>query len=182
MQYTLDAFSHAAASVRDQRLDVLADNELWRALYPDMYAEPTRPPNMARFVFLNPAARDFYPDWDRTADEAVAVLHAAAGRDPSDRRLSDLIGELSTKSDEFRVRWATHNVRIHGTGTKRFNHPVVGELTLAYETMQLVADSDLTLLAYTAEPRSKSAEALDLLASWAATPEEPSATRTPGAP
>jgi transcriptional regulator with XRE-family HTH domain len=173
VQFTLDAMTGAAASVRDERLDVLAENRLWRALYSEMYSGGVGPANMARFVFLNPKAPDFYADWEGTADEAVAVLHSARGRDPHDRRLAELVGELSTQSDAFRVRWAAHNVRIHSAGVKEFRHPVVGDLSLSYETAELVADPGLTLLAYTAEPGSKSEESLNLLGSWAATLEQP---------
>jgi hypothetical protein len=134
-----------------------------------MYIDPVRPVNHARFVFLSPRAPDFYVDWERAATDTVAILRTAAGRDPHDRDLSDLVGELSTRSEEFRTRWAAHNVRIHRTGTKTFHHPVVGDLSLTYEMMDLSADSGLALLAYTAESGSKSAEALDLLASWTAT-------------
>ena len=130
---------------------------------------PGRPVNHARFVFLSPRAPDFYRDWDRAADDTVAILRTEAGRDPYDRDLSDLVGELSTRSDAFRTRWAAHNVRIHRTGTKVVHHPVVGELTLTYEMLDLSADSGLAILTYTAEPGSKSAEALDLLGSWIAT-------------
>ena len=161
--------SGAAASVRDERLDVLAENSLWRDLYSEMYAEGDVPPNMARFVFLNEKAPGFYLDWERTADDAVTVLRSATGRDPEDRRLAELVEELSNQSDEFHTRWAAHDVRIHSTGVRHFHHPVVGDLSLSYETMELVADAGLTMLAYTAEPGSKSDEGLNLLASWAAT-------------
>jgi transcriptional regulator with XRE-family HTH domain len=178
IQRTLDAMTGAAASVRDERLDVLAENQLWRALYSEMYLGGLGPANMARFVFLNRKAPDFYADWAGTADEAVAVLHSALGRDPHDGRLAELVGELSTQSDPFRVRWAAHNVRIHGTGVRGFHHSVVGELSLSYETAELVADPGLTLLAYTAEPGSKSEESLKLLGSWAASLDQ---TETPNA-
>jgi MmyB-like transcription regulator ligand binding domain len=128
-----------------------------------------RLPNLARFQFLGPASRDFYPDWDRFAEMCVGVMRTEAGRDPHDRGLQDLVGELSTRSDVFRRLWADHNVRTHGAGTKRFNHPVVGELTLAYEELAITAEPGLVLLVYTAEPGSPSAERLRLLASWAAT-------------
>ena len=95
------------------------------------YSDPQTPPNFARFTFLDSAAHRFYPDWDRAADTAVANLRTAAGRDPHDKALHDLVGELSTRSDEFRRRWGAHNVRIHGTGVKHFHHHVVGDLTLA---------------------------------------------------
>ena len=125
--------------------------------------------NSARFVFLDPRASTFYLDWERVANDVVAVLRAEAGRDPYDRDLSDLVGELSTRSETFRTLWAAHNVRRHDTGVKRFHHPVVGELSLTFDTMELVADPGLRLFVYTAEPGSKSEEALSLLASWTAT-------------
>jgi hypothetical protein len=125
--------------------------------------------NHARFVFLSDRSRDLYPDWERAANDTVAMLRTEAGRDPYDRDLSDLIGELSTRSDEFRARWAAHNVRIHSAGVKNFHHPVVGDLSLSYEMMELAADQGLALLSYTADAGSKSQEALNLLGSWAAT-------------
>jgi hypothetical protein len=130
---------------------------------------PHGPANSARFIFLDPRATDFYVDWEQVATDAVAILRSEAGRDPYDRGLSDLVGELSTRSDTFRTRWAAHNVRFHDTGFKRFHHPVVGDLSLTFETMELSADRGLMMFVYTAEVGSKSEEALNLLASWAAT-------------
>ncbi|HZK50300.1 MAG TPA: transcriptional regulator, partial [Actinomycetota bacterium] len=179
VQRMLDAITGAPAAVLNGRLDMLATNMLARGLYSEMYLEPVRPANHARFVFLSPRAPDFYVDWERAATDTVAILRTAAGRDPHDRDLSDLVGELSTRSEAFRTRWAAHNVRIHRTGTKAFHHPVVGDLTLTYEMLDLSADSGLALLAYTAEAGSKSAEALDLLASWTATLDEAEAAETP---
>jgi transcriptional regulator with XRE-family HTH domain len=128
--------------------------------------------NSARYIFLDPRATSLDLDWDRVANDAVAILRSEAGRNPYDRDLSDLVGELSTRSDLFRTLWAKHNVRFHDTGAKRLHHPVVGDLELTYETMQLAADPGLMLFAYTAEPGTRSAQALDLLASWAATPQQ----------
>ena len=135
-----------------------------------MTAQSSRPTALGS-PFLDPAAPDFYPEWDRLASELVASLRSQAGRNPNDRNLQDLIGELSTRSDEFRVRWAAHNVRFHRTGSKRLHHPVVGELELSYETLTLDADDGLRLALYTAEVGSASQQALDLLASWTATPD-----------
>ncbi len=143
-----------------------------------MFESREQPVNSARFTFLDPAATDFYPDWDRVATELVAHLRSEAGRNAFDRQLSDMIGELSTRSDEFRVRWAAHNVRFHRTGSKRLRHPVVGELELSYETLTLDADDGLRLALYTAEVGSASQRALDLLASWAATPASTENERT----
>jgi len=171
VQRMLDAMTGAPAFVRNGRMDIVAANRLGLALYSEMFADPRRPANTARFVFLDPRAPAFYLDWDKVASDSVAILRSEAGRDPYDRGLSDLVGELSTQSELFRTRWAAHNVRHHDTGTKRFHHPVVGDLTLTYENMTLVGDSGLTMFAYTAEAGSRSEEALNLLASWTATLE-----------
>jgi hypothetical protein len=167
----LDAMT-APAWVRNGRSDFLAANRLGRALYAPIFDSRVRPANTARFAFLDPRSKDFYADWERVADDMVAILRAEAGRTPFDNDLTDLIGELSTQSETFRIRWAAHNVRFHRTGTKHLHHPVVGDLDLAYEAMEFPADPGLTLLVYTAEPASPTADALNLLASWAATPEE----------
>jgi transcriptional regulator with XRE-family HTH domain len=169
LQWSLDAITTAPAILANNRLDLLAANHLGRAMYSDHYTDPTRPPNFARFAFLDGAARRFYPQWDVAADMIVANLRTAAGKDPHDKGLHDLVGELSTRSDEFRLRWGAHNVRIHGTGVKTFHHHVVGDLTLAYESLDLRAEPDLTVTMYTAEPGSPTEQALRLLASWAAT-------------
>jgi transcriptional regulator with XRE-family HTH domain len=160
------------ALVRNARVDYLAANPLGRALYAPLFDSPEQPANSARFTFLDPVAVDFFPDWERVATDLVAHLRSEAGRHPNDRGLSDLVGELSTRSDEFRTRWAAHNVRFHRTGTKRIHHPVVGDLDLSYETMELSADAGLTMTVYTAEPGSASQDALDILASWIATPNQ----------
>jgi transcriptional regulator with XRE-family HTH domain len=164
----LDSMS-APAIVRNSRVDYLAANPLGRALYAPLFDSREQPPNSARFTFLDPAAQEFYIDWERTAKDLVAHLRSQAGRKPYDRGLSDLVGELSTRSQEFRTWWAAHNVRYHQTGTKRLRHPVVGELELDYEVMDVPADDGLTISVYSAEPGSSSQQALDLLASWTAT-------------
>ena len=169
VQRVLDAVTAAPAFVRNGRMDILAANPLGRALYSQHFDSPHGPANSARFIFLDPRAPDFYVDWEQVATDAVAVLRSEAGRDPYDRDLSDLVGELSTRCETFRTRWAAHNVRIHDTGTKRFRHPVVGDLTLTYENLELVGDSGLLMFVYTAESGSKSEDALNLLASWTAT-------------
>ena len=130
-----------------------------------------RPVNLARFCFLDPRADDLYPDWDNAASTTVNLLRTEAGRDPHNRALTDLVGELATRSDDFRTRWAAHNVRLHHTGVKHFHHPVVGRLDLAFEAMPLPADPGLTLTAYSAAPGTPAHDALRLLASWAATAE-----------
>ncbi|MFJ7151529.1 helix-turn-helix transcriptional regulator [Streptomyces sp. NPDC100445] len=178
LQWTLDAITAGPAFVRNGRMDLLAANQLARAFYADVYASPGNQANLARFNFLDPSARGFYPDWDTFADVAVAILRTEAGRNPHDKELHDLVGELCTRSDEFRTRWGAHDVRHHGTGTKRFHHRVVGDLTLAFEGLEMAAEPGLTLTVYTAEPGSPSAEALALLASWAATHERDLASDT----
>jgi transcriptional regulator with XRE-family HTH domain len=172
VQHMLDAMSGVPAFVRNGRLDIVGANRLFRALYSLHFDDAAQPQNTARFIFLDPRATTFYVDWDRVAHDVVAVLRAEAGRDPYDRELSDLVGELSTRSELFRKLWAAHNVRSHNTGLKRFHHPVVGELSLTFESMELVAEPGLTMTVYTAEPGSKSEEALHLLASWTATPDQ----------
>ncbi len=179
LNWALEAIKDGVAFVRDPHQNLLATNTLGRAFYSPVIGEGGRQPNLARFQFLDPASRDFYPDWDLFAEMCVGVMRAEAGRDPHDRGLQDLIGELSTRSDTFRRLWAAHNVRTHGTGTKRFNHPIVGELTLAYEELGITAEPGLVLLIYTAEPGSPSAERLRLLASWAASEQAPVATERP---
>jgi transcriptional regulator with XRE-family HTH domain len=168
LQWALSAITDGVAFVRDQRQDLIATNDLGRAFYSPVIGESGRTPNLARFQFLDPASRDFYPDWDLFAHMCVAIMRAEAGRDPHDKGLQDLVGELSTRSEVFRSLWAAHNVRTHGTGTKRFRHPLVGELTLAYEELAITAEPGQVLLIYTAEPGSPSAERLQLLASWTA--------------
>lgn len=174
VQRILDSMTTTAAFVRNGRLDILGTNLLCRALYSPVFDSPTRPsdatpPNMARFGFLDPAAQDFFPDYAESCQTSVSILRAEAGRDPHDRGLTDLVGELCTRSEDFRTRWAAHDVRAHRSGAKRFHHPAVGDLTLSFEAMELSADAGLTLTAYTAEPDSRSAENLQLLSNWAAT-------------
>ena len=142
-----------------------------RALFSELYVNPARPGSTARFVFLDPRARGFYADWNRAAGETEAA------RDPDDRDLSDLVGELSTKSEKFRTLWAAHNVRLHNSGVKQLHHPVVGDLSLNCNGLELAGDPGLTIFVYTAEPGSNSAESLNLLTSCAAT-VEPGAGRS----
>jgi transcriptional regulator with XRE-family HTH domain len=177
VQRLLDAMTGVPAFVQNGRLDLLAANTLARALYAEVFDEVDqhvagRLPNHARYTFLDPRAAEFYPDWKRAAADAVALLRAEAGRNPDDRVLTELIGELTTRSERFGALWATHNVRWHTTGTKHLRHRVVGELSLAYEGMELTADPGQTLITFTAEPGSPSHEALQFLASWAASSEQ----------
>nr|WP_311380651.1 hypothetical protein [Arthrobacter sp. ISL-69] len=154
MQRALDAVTAGPAFVRNGRMDILAVNPLGKAFWADVFAAPGLG-NLARFTFLDPErARIFHPDWEAAADVAVAGMRTEAGRDPHNKDLQDLIGELSTRSDAFRARWGAHNVRRHGTGEKAFHHTVVGDLTLTYEGLELTTEPDLSFLIYTAEPGS----------------------------
>ncbi|MEV0615635.1 helix-turn-helix transcriptional regulator [Nonomuraea sp. NPDC050404] len=195
LQRMLDAMTDAPAIIRNGRMDLLAANRLGHAMYWPVYrsripapapargsrSDPARTPpaNIARFQFLDPAGPEFFPDWDGSADITVALLRTEAGRDPYNSDLTQLIGELSTRSDDFRARWARHNVRLHHAGTKAYHHPAIGDLSLDYESMDLHADPGLNLTVYTAAPDTPSHDALRLLASWAATldqPDQPSGT------
>jgi transcriptional regulator with XRE-family HTH domain len=178
IQRILDAMD-VPADVRNGRGDILATNRLGSALYSELYLDPVRPANVARFLFLSPRAQEFFPDWESTANDLVANLRTAAGRNPHDRGLQDLVGELSTRSQEFRSRWAAHNVRLHQTGRKRLHHPVVGDLELTYEVLALPADPGLSLVVYGAEPGSASQDGLRLLASWAATLDQAEPAQAP---
>ena len=133
---------------------------LARALFSEMFvSSPRRPVNNARFVFLDPRSTAFYRDWSKAADDTVAILRTQAGQDPHNKALSDLVGELSTQSEEFRTRWAAHNVRQHFTGTKRVRHPAVGDIELTYEVFDVSTDNDLRLIVYTTQPGSTSEDA-----------------------
>jgi len=169
VQWLLDSMTGTAAYVRNARIDILATNTLGRALYAPVFEMPGRP-NVARFVFLDPRSQDFFIEWSKVASEAAALLRTLAGENPYDQGLTELVGELSTRSDLFRTLWAAHDVRQHRTGIKRFHHPLVGEMTLSYESMALTADPGLRLNSYVAEPASPSAQAFSLLASWATAP------------
>lgn len=160
----------AAAHVSNERLDVIGGNALGRALYGEML-EGGFPANSARFAFLDPRAREFYADWPRIARDTIAVLRLATGRHPHDRELRALVDELAKGSEEFRFGWADHDVHAHLSGVKVFHHPTVGRLELNFERLDLGLDPGLTVFTYTADPGSRSAEALALLASWAATEE-----------
>jgi MmyB-like transcription regulator ligand binding domain len=158
----------SAAFAENGRLDALGANQLGRALYPAL--RPSRTTGQLGALRVpSPAAPSFYGDWDRAAKDCVAILHSEAGRNPHDRELSDLVGQLATQSEKFRGLWAAHHVRLHTKGIKRFNHPIVDELELSFDRLEVVADPGLMIVAYTAEPGSRSAEAFGLLASWAAT-------------
>lgn len=164
----VDAMSGIPAFISNGRLDILYANPLLEALYSEQFRDALRPVNSARFMFLDPRARTFFPDWETVMQDAVASLRGEAGRNPYDRALSDLVGLLSTRSEEFRVAWARHDVRFHRSGTKRMHHPLVGVLTLAYERLELPADPGLALVTYSAELGSPSEAALGELSNWAA--------------
>ncbi len=168
--------------VMNNRLDTLAANPLGRALYSEMYADATCGANVARFAFLNPAARRFYTDWERMARFAVGALRIEAGKNPYDRELSNLIGELSTRSDAFRVMWGSHDVHVFRESTKRLNHPLVGALELDQEIMSLPDESGLSVVVYSAPPETATADALKLLASWSATTGQEQDARSTSTP
>ncbi|MEV4776460.1 helix-turn-helix transcriptional regulator [Microbacterium sp. LWH12-1.2] len=176
IQRLLDAMTGAPALVRNNYFEYLGANTLGRALYAPVFTEPV--PNSARFAFLNPAAHDFYVDWEQVTQDLVAAMRGEAGRNPYDRKFSDLVGELSTRSERFRTLWAAHNVRYHRSGVKRLRHPIVGELEIVYEAFELPADPGLHLSTYTAEPGTPSEEKLKMLASWAATDADQASAKT----
>ncbi|UFS58839.1 helix-turn-helix transcriptional regulator [Subtercola endophyticus] len=165
----LEAVSDAPAWVRNARHDILASNTMGRALYSPVFDDPRRPVNTTRFTYLNPAARQFWRDYDQIANDAAAMLRLEAGRHPHDPQLINLIGELSTQSEVFRQRWASRDVMHHRSGVKRIHHPVVGDLDLNFESLELPSEPGLVMNVYTAPAGSPTADALKVLASWAAT-------------
>lgn len=175
MQQLLDAMRGVPAVVQNGRLDVLGINPLGRALFAELFDDGRTPPNFARYLFLDPRARVFYRHWDDSAQQIVALLRSEAGRTPRDRELSDLVGELATCSDPFRTLWASHDVREHRTGTKAVTHPVVGDLDLSFEALDVSNERGLQLIAFSAEPGSPTSDALRLLGSWT-TADSPTTT------
>jgi transcriptional regulator with XRE-family HTH domain len=169
LQYLLDVVTDAPAMIINNRQDIVAANALGFAMHSDLVAAPARPMNFSRFIFLDPQARNFYQDWQRAAHTNVAILRREAGRTPNDKDLAALIGELSMRSDDFRALWAAHDVRRHYAGVKSFRHSVVGPLELHFQTLELNEDPGLSLTIYPATPGSPTADALRVLASWAAT-------------
>ncbi|MFF1920591.1 helix-turn-helix transcriptional regulator [Streptomyces sp. NPDC058221] len=166
LQHLIDAMDSVPAYVLGMRMEILASNRMARALLGDETALPPEERNMARIVFLDPDARDLYVDWECKAVELVSALRLCAGCWPDDQQLSALVGELSVKSEEFRTLWAAHTVQEKGYGTKRLHHPLVGDLTLSYETLKLPADQDMSLITFHAAPGSASEESMRLLGSW----------------
>lgn len=179
VQQVLDAITDAPAWVRNGRHDIVAMNQLARALYSPVLAHAYRPANTTRFIYLHPEeAREFFVDYDQIARDAAAMLRLEAGRDPHDKELIALVGELSTRSEVFRQRWASQDVRFHRSGRKRLRHPAVGQLDLDFEGMELPSEPGLNLNIYTAAAGTPTADALKLLASWAASQENlPTETR-----
>lgn len=176
LQQVLDAISEAPAWICNGRYDVLAVNHLARALFSPVLAGPRRPANTARFVYLDPeAAAEFFVDYHQISRDVAAKLRMEAGRHPHDEELIALVGELSTCSELFRQRWASQDVRLHRSGRKRINHPVVGRLDLDVESLELPDEPGLHLTVYTAPAGTATADGLALLASWAATQQLPAA-------
>ena len=181
LQRLLDSMPAVPAVVISGRLDVLAMNALGRALFAPLYGDRQQL-NNARIVFLDPNATTFFREWDKVANDTVALLRAEAGRDPYDRSLANLVGELSTRSEAFRVRWAAHDVRIHNTGVKKVHHDLVGDLDLPFESLPTSSGSSTSLVTYLPEPESTSHQALGLLASWAAGPTISARSAAPNDP
>ncbi|MDQ0382513.1 helix-turn-helix domain-containing protein [Amycolatopsis thermophila] len=177
VQALMDSMVAAPAIVQNGHLDLVGTNALGRALYAGVFERASGTPNLARFIFLDERAAEVFPDWEKAADDSVALLHVEAARSPYSKVVTGLVGELATRSAEFRARWAAHDVRAHRRGTKQFRHPVVGDLTLRFEALEITSAANLTLIGYTAEPGSPSAEALQLLASWIATAPSPPGER-----
>ena len=173
LKRVLESMTGSPAFIRNGRLDILAVNDLGRALYAPLFtAAAPAPVNIARFQFLDPTSRGFFPDWNASVNTTVSLLRTEAGRAPGDTDLTGLIGELVTLSDEFRTAWAKHNVRLHHNGRKAFRHPAIGEINLDFDAMELPAHPGLTLTTYSAEPGTPDHDALMLLASWAATDQD----------
>lgn len=163
----LDTMRDVPALAMNRISTPVASNVLGRALFPDLFPAGAAPLNHARYLFLDERSRTFYLDWEDSARGTVSALRLLAGHDPSDRALAALVGELATRSPEFRTWWGGHTVRTHTTGTKRIHHPVVGDITVGYETLEVPSAHGLRLVTYLAEPGTASADALDLLRSWA---------------
>jgi len=168
----IDTMADVPAVALSRLADPVGSNALGRALFPHLFPADSAPLNHARYLFLDPRSQTFYADWEKGARESVSAMRLLAGQDPSDRALMDLVGELATRSDQFRIWWGAHTVRTHATGTKRINHPLVGSLTVGYETLTLASTPGVRLATYVTEPGSPSADALDMLRSWAAQPHE----------
>jgi transcriptional regulator with XRE-family HTH domain len=174
LQRLLDSITDVPAFVLGRRMDVLGWNRLAAALIADFGSLQLKDRNIPRMVFLDPAARDFYPQWEAVAEETVGYLRMYAGRYPDDPELAELVGELSIRSPEFREQWARHDVKDKTFGTKTQHHPIVGDITVQYETLRPPGEPDQLLVTYTVEPGSTSEQNLRLLASWTAADREDS--------
>lgn len=170
IHWLLDSMTMSSAFVRNGRTDVIAGNPLARALFAPMFGSATVDrhgrPNIARYTFLDPGARDFFVDWDAAAAATAALLRAEAGAEPRDRALRELVGELSTLSPEFHGVWAAHDVLIRHDGIKRLRHPEAGHLELTFQSLDLPLPGRAVhnLITYTAEPGTASEDRLRLLA------------------
>lgn len=165
VQRVLDNMA-VAAVVTNAQQDMIAANDLGRALYSPHFDVPGQP-NMARFIFLDSRAPDFYADWPLARRMNAAMLRLEAGRNPLNEQLTALIGELSTRSPHFREEWSQHDVHEHRTGQKTFNHPEVGAILLTFDAFDLPGEPGLSIVTYSAEPGTPDADRLTLLASWA---------------
>lgn len=168
MGQLLDTMGDVPALVLTRLGNPVASNALGRGLFPHLFPEGAAPVNHCRYLFLDDRSEVFYPDWETSARESVSSLRLLSGQDPSDRALASLVGDLATRSEEFRTWWGGHTVRTHVSGTKRINHPVVGELTVGYDVLAMQSAPGLSITTYLPEPGSTSADALAMLRSWIA--------------
>lgn len=178
----MDAMPDVPVVALDGLGTVLGANTLGRALFPHLFPERGEPLNHTRYLFLDDRARDFYPDWEHDARQVASALRLTAGRTPADPALIALVGELATHSPQFRTWWAGHTVAVHTAGTKRIRHPVVGHLTVAYETLTLASAPEVRIVTYLTDAATPSADALDLLRSWTATTPADDADASQGHP
>lgn len=177
----LDTMADVPALAMTRLGTPVASNALGRALFPDLFPDGAAPLNNVRYLFRDPRSQLFYPDWEDIARETVSALRLLAGHDPSDRALMSLVGELSTHNADFRTWWGGHTVRTHTNGTKRINHPIVGEMTLSYDNLAVLSIPGLALTTYLTAPATPSSDALNLLRSWIARPAaDSSATNAAG--
>ncbi|MBC2640854.1 MULTISPECIES: helix-turn-helix domain-containing protein [unclassified Rhodococcus (in: high G+C Gram-positive bacteria)] len=181
VQALIDGMVDSPAVVLNGHLDIVAANPLGRTLYAPVFARATGVPNLVRFIFFDPHADDVFPEWNTAADDAVALLRVEAAHSPHSTVVTGLVGELATRSEEFRTRWAAHDVKAHRHGVKQFRHPDVGDLSLTFNVFDITGAAGLSLVGYTAEPQSPSEQALRLLAVVTATDRAPAgpATDTP---
>jgi transcriptional regulator with XRE-family HTH domain len=177
VQRVLDSMG-TPAIVENTAQDIVAANPLGRALYAPHF-DADQQPNVARFIFLDPRAQDFYVDWELARRTTAAMLRREIGRNPLDADLTALIGELSARSATFVKDWSNHNVHVHRTGSKTFRHPEVGLIDVDFDVFEMPADSGLIIVTYSVAPGTSSADAMALLATLAAT--DSAAKKTPHA-